>query len=40
MLLDGFAVEKGCARERDDEIWQRAFKRNDDAHAQGNEGEI
>lgn len=40
MLLDEFAVEKGCARERDDEIWQHAFKRNDDAHEQGNEGEI
>jgi hypothetical protein len=25
--MDGFAVEKGCARERDDEIWQRIQKK-------------
>lgn len=31
------SVEKGCARERDDEIWQRIQKKR---RMQGNEGEI
>lgn len=34
------SVEKGCARERDDEIWQRIQKKRRRTCMQGNEGEI